>query len=274
MGIITLTTDFGSDDAYLAAMRGVILSINPGATIVDLCHSIQPQNIAQAAFLLSTTYRYFPQGTIHVVVVDPGVGSERRVVLLIAPTCFFVAPDNGVLSYIVEEFSPSMGPIEAGQRELGPTLQAISLSNPYFWLPEVSATFHGRDIFAPVAAHLSRDTPPSDFGDIIPTLLVFPIPRPQSKEDGVLVGHVLHIDHFGNLITDIKGEDLPQGNLYIEVRGHIIEGLSPSYADASDLLVIIGSSGHLEISLKNRSAARLLRAKIGDEVSITTLRMR
>jgi S-adenosylmethionine hydrolase len=273
MALITLTTDFGLDDAYVAAMKGVILSINPQVTIVDLCHSIEPQNITQAAFILSTTYRYFPPDAIHVVVVDPGVGTERRAVLLITPSAFFLAPDNGVLSYVVEEFAP---PGEehpsTGERWLGPELRAIALSNPHFWRHPVSDTFHGRDIFAPVAAHLSLGTPATDFGDLIPSLLTLPTPRTQRREGGVLVGHVLHIDHFGNLITDVKREDLPRGKLFVEVAGHIIDDLSPTYAEADELMAIIGSSGHLEVSVKNGSAARLLRAKIGDEVSITSLK--
>lgn len=272
MAVITLTTDFGLDDAYVAAMKGVILSINPQVTIVDLYHSIEPQNITQAAFILSTTYRYFPQGAIHVVVVDPGVGTERRAVLLITPSAFFLAPDNGVLSYVVEEFTP---PGEeqpaAGERWLGPELRAIALSNPHFWRHPVSDTFHGRDIFAPVAAHLSLGTPATDFGDLIPTLVAIPTARAERREAGVLVGHVLHIDHFGNLITNIKREDLPRGKLFVEVAGHIVEDLSPTYAEAEELMAIIGSSGYLEVSVKNGSAARLLRAKIGDEVSITSL---
>ncbi|MBA7614280.1 hypothetical protein ES703_21543 [subsurface metagenome] len=273
--VITLTTDFGTDDAYVAAMKGVILSINPGATIVDFCHNIQPQNIAQAAFVLSTAYHYFPEGTIHVVVVDPGVGTERRAVLLVTSSAFFIAPDNGVLSYIIEEASLETDeeplPAGEGETELGFGLQAFALTNPHFWHYPVSTTFHGRDIFAPVAAHLSLGTPARDFGDLISSLFTFPPPRPQIKEDGVLTGCVLHIDHFGNLITNFKEKDLPQGRLFIEVAGHIIEDVSQSYAEASDLLAIIGSSGNLELSLKNGSAARLLRAKIGNEVSITTL---
>lgn len=272
MALITLTTDFGLDDAYVAAMKGVILSINPQVTIVDLCHSIEPQNITQAAFILSTNYRYFPQGTIHVVVVDPGVGTERRAVLLTTPSAFFLAPDNGVLSYVVEEFAPlSEEQPATGERWLGPELRAIALSNPHFWRHPVSDTFHGRDIFAPVAAHLSLGTPTTDFGDLIPSLVAIPTPRIQRRESGVLVGHVLHIDHFGNLVTNIKREDLPRGKLFVEVTGHIIEDLSPTYAEAEELMAIIGSSGHLEVSLRNGSAARLLRAKIGDEVSITSL---
>jgi len=253
MDIITLTTDFGLDDPYVAAMKGVILSINPRVTVVDICHTIKPQNIAQAAFILSTTYHYFPEGSIHVVVVDPGVGTERGALLLVTPSAFFLAPDNGVLSYIVEEAD-----------ELG----AIALTNPHFWLSPVSTTFHGRDIFAPVAAHLSLGVPPHEFGDPIPSIFTFPIPRPRAGEDGILVGHILHIDRFGNLITDINRDDLPRGRLFIEVCGHIIDGLSQSYAEGEELLAIIGSSERLEVSIKNSSAARFLKAKMGDEVKV------
>ena len=275
--VITLTTDFGADDAYVAAMKGVILSINPEATIVDFCHNIQPQNIAQAAFVLSTAYSYFPDGTIHVVVVDPGVGTERRAVLLVTPSAFFIAPDNGVLSYIIEEASGELDeaplPVGEGETELGFGLQAFALTNSHFWHYPVSTTFHGRDIFAPVAAHLSRGIPARDFGDLIPALVTFSPPRPQIKEDGVLTGCVVHIDHFGNLITNFKQMDLPRGGFFIEVAGHIIdiEDVSQSYAEASELLAIIGSGGNLEISLKNGSAKGLLRAKLGNDVSITTL---
>lgn len=254
MSLITLTTDFGMDDPYVATMKGVILSVNPQVAIVDICHTIKPQNIAQAAFLLSTTYHYFPAGTIHVVVVDPGVGTERKAILLITPQAFFLAPDNGVLSYVIEEASPE--------------LEVIALTNPRFWLSPVSDTFHGRDIFAPVAAHLSLGIPPRELGDPIPSILTFPIPQPQTGEDGVLIGHILHIDRFGNLIADIKREDLPTGRLFIEVCGHIIDDLSQSYDEGEELLAIIGSSGRLEVSVKNGSAARFLRAKMGDEVKV------
>lgn len=254
MDIITLTTDFGTDDPYVAAMKGVILSINPKVTIVDICHTIKPQNIAQAAYILSTTYHYFPKGTIHIVVVDPGVGTERQAVLLITPQAFFLGPDNGVLGYIVEEAFPE--------------LEAIALTNPRFWLSPLSNTFHGRDIFAPVAAHLSLGVPSREFGDPIPSLVTFPIPRPQLGEDGVLIGQVIHIDRFGNLITDIKREDLPRGRLFVEACGHIIDDLSSSYDEGEELLAIIGSSERLEVSVKNGSAARFLRAKVGDEVKV------
>jgi hypothetical protein len=250
--VITLTTDFGLRDAYVAAMKGVILSINPQVTIIDLCHEIEPQNILQAAFVLHTAYKYFPQGTIHVIVVDPGVGTERRAVLLLAQGNFFLAPDNGVLSYILAE-----------SREY----RAFNLNNPRYWLSTVSSTFHGRDIFAPVAAHLSRGIPAEELAEPIPSLVSFPIPSPY--QSGLeLIGEVLHIDHFGNLITNISSQDLPQARLTVEIGQACIEGLSQTYARGGDILALIGSSGYLEIAAKNKSAAKLLQVGVGSKVKI------
>ncbi|HXX59515.1 MAG TPA: SAM-dependent chlorinase/fluorinase, partial [Dehalococcoidales bacterium] len=160
--IITLTTDFGLCDAYVAEMKGVILGIDPEAKIVDVCHTVRPQNIAQAGFVISTAYRYFPERTIHVVVVDPGVGSSRRAVLLHTPYADFLAPDNGVLSYVIQEALSQ--PVKGSTVKLKPGISAVSLTNSTYWLPEVSSTFHGRDIFAPVAAHLSLGKKPDTFG--------------------------------------------------------------------------------------------------------------
>jgi hypothetical protein len=268
--VITLTTDFGSSDAYVAAMKGVILSINPQVTIIDLCHSIPPQNIFAAAFMLHTSCPYFPAGTIHLVVVDPGVGSQRRAVLLITPSAFFVAPDNGVLSYIIEQDSPGAAEfsLQIRKRELGPGMRAIVLSNPRFWRHPVSFTFHGRDIFAPVAAHLSRGVPPDEFGEETSYLLAFPLPRSQRGGGGELTGHIIHIDHFGNLITDIRRIEIPGSKPIIEVAGRRIEGLSTSYQHGGELLAVIGSSDYLEIAAKNDSAARRLGAKVGDRVIV------
>ena len=202
--VITLTTDFGISDAYVASMKGVILSVNSKAVIVDICHSIEPQNILQAAFILGTAHHYFPKGTIHVVVVDPGVGSQRKAVILKTPSAFFLAPDNGVLSYIVNELcpepakpSPSIS-LDLKRRKLKKGLEAIAITNPDFWRQPVSSTFHGLDIFAPVAAHLSLGVPLHKFGESISYLHAFPIPKPYRDVEGSLVGHVLHIDNFGN----------------------------------------------------------------------------
>jgi len=277
--VITLTTDFGLSDAYVAVMKGVILSINPEATLVDICHTIKPQNISQAAFVLSTAYPYFPQGTIHVVVVDPGVGTERRAVALQSPSAYFVAPDNGVLSYVLEQPSARPKPKATRrprltdlpkQKKLGPGMQAVVLTRPQFWRSPVSTTFHGRDIFAPVGAWLSRGVPLRELGEPVPSLAVLPLTCPHREPDGSLAGHVLHIDSFGNLITSIKGDDLPEtrNGISIEVRKRVINGLSRTYGEAEALLALIGSSGHLEVSLKGGSAAGFLGAEVGDEVRI------
>ena len=269
--LITLTTDFGTDDAYVAAMKGVILGINPGATIVDISHSVEPQNIRQGAFVFSTAYSYFPQDTVHLVVVDPGVGGPRRAIILETDNAIFVAPDNGVLSYIIQA-STRKRISRATLMKLPPELQAFEITNPKYWHHSVSSTFHGRDIFAPVAAHISLGTPLNELGQAIASVNVFPRPHPIPGSDGNLIGHVLHIDHFGNLITDIPSQDLPSSKFRIEVAGHKIGSLSQSYEQAQELLAIIGSSGHLEIALKSGSAAQLLGSKVGDELRLVSQR--
>jgi hypothetical protein len=271
--IITLTTDFGTDDAYVAAMKGVILEINPDAILVDLSHSIEPQNISQAAFVFSNAYTYFPQDTVHLVVVDPGVGSLRRAIILETNNAIFVAPDNGVLSYVIQA-SVKKRFSKPALMKLPPELQAFEITNSKFWRHPVSSTFHGRDIFAPVAAHVSLGKPLNDLGQAIASVNVFPLPQPHAVAGGNLVGHILHIDHFGNLITDITSEDLPSGAYSIDVAGHQISSLSQSYDQAQELLALIGSSGRLEIALKGGSAARLLGSKVGDELRITSRRGR
>ena len=177
---ITLTTDFGLTDGYVAAMKGVIYSINPEATIVDICHNIQPQNIRQAAFVLSTAYSYFPSYTVHLVVVDPGVGTNRRAIILKTPKAHFVAPDNGVLSYVIDAYSPQ--PVPDSQRvKLGPESKAYAITKSEYWRKPVSNTFHGRDIFAPVAARLSLGMMASSLGDNVDTVTAFPIPHPDLR---------------------------------------------------------------------------------------------
>ena len=273
--IITLTTDFGISDAYVATMKGVILGINPQVKIIDVCHFIEPQDIAQAAFVLSTAYPYFPKKTVHLVVVDPGVGSERRAIILRTPVAYFVAPDNGVLSYVIAQ-SLAKPVMEKGMFSLrektkpGAELEAVAITNPRFWRSPVSTTFHGRDIFAPVAAALSLGFSPIEFGEPTDSVWVLPLSRPDQRPDGMLVGHILHIDNFGNLITDIKSDNLTlkAEHITIEVSGQLIFGLSGTYAEGSGLLALIGSSGYLEVSLKGGSASSLLDARVGDEVRL------
>jgi len=273
--IITLTTDFGLTDAYVAEVKGVILGINPEAKIVDICHAIKPQDISQAAFVLSTACKSFPRGTVHVVVVDPGVGSERRAIILRTPRADFVAPDNGVLSYIIQESLAA--PVDddntgCRQVELKPGLQAVAITRSQFWRSPVSPTFHGRDIFAPVAARLSLGFPPVDFGEAVTSVRVLPLSHSYQAPDGALVGHIIHVDGFGNLITDIKDDDLPRTKetLTVSVGGRHIPGLSRTYVEGEGLLALIGGSGHLEISVKEGSASTFLSAGIGDEVRIVT----
>ena len=269
--IITLTTDFGLSDAYVAAMKGVILDINPEAKLIDICHTIKPQNISQAAFVLGTAYQFFPPKTIHVVVVDPGVGTERRAIILRTPSADFVAPDNGVLSYVIQSSTKPAGDIIHRQQvELEPELKAIVLTKPRFWRSSVSSTFHGRDIFAPVAARLSLGFLLEDFGKAITSVVMLPLPQPYQASDASLVGHILHIDGFGNLITNIKGDDLPQPkpSITIEVGNQLIRGLSRTYVEGGELLALVGSSGYLEVSLKGGSAHGLLNADVGDEIRI------
>lgn len=272
--IITLTTDFGTEDPYVGIMKGVILGLSPQASLVDLTHAVGPQQVLQGSFLLGTAYRYFPPGTIHLAVVDPGVGTGRRALAVQGGGYYFVAPDNGLLSHVLWELglrSRSRGkrPVPTN---VGPGVTAVSLTNPRFWLHPVSSTFHGRDIFAPVGAHLSLGIGLEELGDEVSSLLLYPLSRRQRQRDGTLLGQVLHIDHFGNLITDIKGEDLPGDPLSIVVGGRTIHGLSPSYAAGTvhepSLLAMVGSAGYLEVSARNGSAAALLGVGPGDPVRI------
>ena len=185
--VITLLTDFGLSDAYVGTMKGAILSICPGAQLIDLTHTIQPQNVRQAAYVLLTAYRYFPPHTIFLVVVDPGVGTARRPIAVATDHGFYVAPDNGVLSYIQPHVHIQ---------------QIVTLENSDYWLPIISQTFHGRDIFGPAAAHLASGVPITDFGPVIPRLVTLPDPRLEITS-AAIHGEVLHIDHFGNIITSI-----------------------------------------------------------------------
>lgn len=273
--IITLTTDFGPSDAYVAAMKGVILTINPEANIIDITHSIEPQNILQGAFILNTAYRYFPKQTIHMAIVDPGVGSERQAIILKTSSALFVAPDNGILSYLINELShtgisSTQYTYNLEKVNLKSGLEAAVITDPRFWRHPVSPTFHGRDIFAPVAAGLSLGISLYEFGEKITSLHIFPTPKPSFDPQGNLTGHILHIDHFGNLITDIKSSDLPgKGeNVTIEIAGHRIQGVSSYYVQDEGLMAILGSSGYIEISLRDGSACDFLSMEVGDEIKV------
>lgn len=260
MPIITLTTDFGLQDAYVGAMKGVILSIAPGATIVDITHCIPPQAVAQAAFILAAAAPYFPTGTVHVVVVDPGVGGQRRPIAVQTAQAVFVAPDNGVLTPILQSGASGGSP-----------MAVIHLTRREYWLPQVSHTFHGRDIFAPVAAYLARGVPITSLGEPISDPVVLDLPQPRRMPDGSLEGQVVYVDQFGNLVTNIPAEWLDRAVQWrIEVAGHTVERLSATYSDvpSGHLLALIGSVGALELAVREGSAARALGVSIGEPVSV------
>ncbi len=273
MTIVTLTTDFGTRDTYAGAMKGVVLGINPQAALVDLSHHVSPQGIPEGAFLLKSGYASFPEGTVHVVVVDPGVGTDRRAVALEARGHVFVAPDNGVLSYIVEEaLGPNPGSFpRPTSRSLGPGVRAVALTRAQFWRHPVSSTFHGRDIFAPVAAHLSLGRPLADVGEPISDVLAFPFPQPERDVRGRWEGQVVYVDGFGNLTTSFREEDLPAGRVAVEISGRRIEGLSRSYASGGPFLALIGSAGYLEIAASMGNAAQDLGVGVGARVTVLPL---
>lgn len=266
VGPIVLLTDFGLDDAYVGIMKGVILRINPRATIVDLCHQVAPQGIAEAAYLLVSSFRYFPPEAIFVAVVDPGVGSERRAIALDTPHGRFVGPDNGLFGAVAGELGMDTPP-DGGRAALnGSSLRGVILSNQRYYLSRISATFHGRDVFAPVAAHLSLGLPLAALGPPLDALVVLPRPRPR-WQGSELIGQVIHVDRFGNLITDVTAADVQQfAQPVVQVAGERIGGLSHHYAERAGLLAVIGSSGHLEIALNGGSAAAALGLRVGDPI--------
>jgi S-adenosylmethionine hydrolase len=275
--IITLTTDFGYEDAYVGAMKGAILSINPGANIIDVSHSIGPQNVLQGAFVLNAAYHYFPKDTVHMAIVDPGVGSDRQGIILKTPSAIFVAPDNGILSYIIDDlFSIESQPPGEQTQDLTEVvfkkgLEAAAITDPRFWRHPVSSTFHGRDIFAPVAAGLSLGISLYEFGEKVNSLHIVPVPKPCFDPEGSLIGKVLHVDHFGTLITNIRSSDLSGKDAVIEVAGYCIHGVSDYYAQKEGAMAVVGSSGYLEISVRDGSACDVLGAVIGDEIKVTPI---
>jgi S-adenosylmethionine hydrolase len=266
---ISLLTDFGLTDAYLGVMKGVVLETNPRATLIDLTHNVPPQDVLQGAFLLGTAWRYFPVGTIHVAVVDPGVGTERRALLLEAHGHLFLAPDNGLLTFILPAQDADTPLYQPYRAVLPKNFRAYTLTNSQYWRHPVSATFHGRDLFAPVAAHLSQGLAPRDVGDPVDSLVRLAIPVPIWLDDRV-AGYVLHIDRFGNVVTTMP-EAAVAGceNLVLEIGGTTVRGLVDSYAEADGLAALIGSHGYLEIVVTNGSAAQVLGVKVGDEVSVS-----
>jgi S-adenosylmethionine hydrolase len=255
--VIALTTDFGTAGPYVAAMKGVILGINPDARLVDVSHEIAPQNIREAALCLSQVVPYFPPGTIHVVVVDPGVGSNRRLLCVRMHDQVFLAPDNGVLSW--------------SARGAG-TIERFELSESQFWRSQISSTFHGRDILAPAAAHLSLGITPGQLGRPVVDWERLPWPEPSSIPGG-LEGELLAVDRFGNLITNIGESAL---SIAVASAGRVVCGateigsLGRTYSDVleGELTALVGSSGLVEIAVRNGNAAARLGAGPGTRVRV------
>jgi S-adenosylmethionine hydrolase len=259
--IITLLTDFGTEDYFAGAMKGVILSRCPGAVLVDLTHAIPPQDVLAGAFTLGAVYPDFPAGSIHLAVVDPGVGSDRRPVLVEVADYLFVGPDNGVFSIVLDH---------------APAAIVRHLTNTDFFLPDRSSTFHGRDIFAPVAAALGRGVQPAEFGPIIQDPVRTGFTKCEFLADGSVMGRVIHIDHFGNCVTNFAWKQvqhlLAPRPFRLRVSKCEIQTLMRSYSEAAAQpgpFVIVGSAGFLEISLPSSSAARELQIAVGEPVQLS-----
>jgi len=256
--IITLTTDFGLSDHFVGVMKGVILGIHPAAQVIDISHGVQPYAIADGAFTIAQTYRYFPRKTIHVVVVDPGVGSTRRPLLAEMAGHYFVAPDNGVLSMVFAREKPRVRHIT---------------SERYFLHP-VSRTFHGRDVFSPVAAHLASGVTPAKFGELIADYLRAPFDKPTPTGRQRWTGTILKADHFGNLITNFHSDQFPAIRTHafsMNVGSQAVTRLAQTFSECTpgELCLIIGSSGYLEIAASQSSAAQALGCSAGSPVELT-----
>jgi len=259
--IITLTTDYGTNDHLVGTLKGVILKINPEVTIVDITHNVTAFDLLDGALAIGSAYSYFPPKTVHVVVVDPGVGTERRPLLASAGNQYFIAPDNGVLSVIYEREQENVVVRHANAE--------------HYYLQPVSKTFHGRDIFAPVAAWLTKNWQTPSMGDQISDYKRFSLPRPK-EADGGIKGVILRADSFGNLITNFKPEDLPeavlrQGSIQVQAGNHVVTKFVETFAqgNGSEPFVYLGSSGYLEIAVNKGNASRTLGLMRGMPVLLT-----
>lgn len=259
--IITLTTDYGTNDHLVGTLKGVILKINPDVTIVDITHHVRPYDLLDGALAIGSAYRYFPARTIHIVIVDPSVGTERRPLLVSGETQYFIAPDNGVLSLVYEQ-------------EKSLTVRHVNAE--HYFLQPLSKTFHGRDVFAPVAAWLSKGWQTASMGEEIADFKRFALPKPKASE-GSVAGTVLRADHFGNLLTNFTPADLPDGALKsgalrMQVNGHEVKRLVETFAhgEPGEPVAIVGSSGYIEIAVNKGNAAKALGAGRGAAVVLVT----
>ena len=255
MQIITLTTDFGDIDPYTGIVKGVILNIFPYAKVVDITHNISPQDIWQANWAIESSYHYFPHGTIHLCIVDPGVGSTRKPLLIETRNCFFIGPDNGIFTGVLEKEE---------------VLNIIELTEKKYWLHDISQTFHGRDIFAPVAAYLAKGTTSKDFGKPLQKEELVKLPTNNfTKNEKGCIGIVKHIDRFGNIITNIPDSNIPN-RISGKFKNLDFKGLISNYSEAESnkLFAIKGSSGYLELFINKGNVAKVTNAKAGDKVEV------
>jgi S-adenosylmethionine hydrolase len=256
-------TDFGIKDGNVGVMKGVIWGICPSAQISDLSHMIQPQNIREAAYIFARSVPYFPKGSIHVVVVDPGVGTTRRPMAAQIGDWFYVGPDNGTITVLLEQ----------AERESW-TTTFVELNEKKYWLQTISHVFHGRDIFSPAAAHLANGIPLADLGTSFDEPVRLELPKPEKTQSGWR-GEVIHIDHFGSASTDIRVEDLGEAmkakeTITIRLNGSEIHGMVDTFGDrpVGELIALIGSTGNLGIAVVNGSAVQRLGIKVGDAVEV------
>jgi len=259
MKIITLLTDFGLKDGNVGVMKGVIWGIAPQVQIADLSHQISPQNIPEAALILLRSAPFFPDGSIHVVVVDPGVGTARRSIAAQIGEQFFVGPDNGVISMWLER-----------EEKLNIVVNFVHLNRPQYWLPQVSNVFHGRDIFAPVAGHLAAGIPLMDMGAPIQDPVRLELPQP-TRIRNEWRSQIIHIDHFGNISTNLRQEHLEGQNVDgVQLLTVNINGIVNTFGEKQpgDIVALFGSTGNLIVSVVNGNAANHLGAKIGDIVVV------
>lgn len=257
MTIITLTTDFGLKDGNVGVMKGVILGLAPEVSLVDLSHGIRPQNLREGAWILGRSAPYFPPGSIHVAVVDPGVGTARRPIAARLGDQNFVGPDNGLLTPLLERAEQNGGAVEI-----------VWLDQPRFWRVEISQVFHGRDIFSPVAAHWARGVPLQDLGTPLADPVRLSLPLPEKLGAG-LRGEVMHVDSFGNVASNIRREDFAGwGEVEVRLRDAKIRGLVRTFGDRppGELIALFGSTGHLIVSVVNGSAAERLGVEVGDRI--------
>jgi S-adenosylmethionine hydrolase len=259
LAILSLTTDFGTKDGNTGVMKGVIWGINPEIQIADLSHYITPQNVREASLVLDRQVWYFPPGTVHVVVVDPGVGTKRRPIASQIGQHFFVGPDNGVFSLLYERAEKNGWPVKI-----------VHTNNSKYWLSDISNVFHGRDIFSPVGAYLASGVNLEDLGEVIDDPIRFDLPQPTLRDKAV-VGQVMRIDHFGNIITNIRAEHISSmEDVNVTLCGYTIEGMVKTFGERrpGEIIALFGSTGYLIISEVNGSASNRLSPKIDDFVEV------